>query len=259
MNKTIVVTYLCSSIAAQQANFQTFKDQNGLNQDYKEFISIESEGRRARYQLTGRYGPNAIEWFGVYAYIDLIVEGPAVPTDYRIVTWAEIDNPYSSGDFEAFECVTRYDRSQPFVEWHDITVRSYTGYRPDSFRRSTWLPDKEDIWTQSLTWLEDRYLSTYNSDLEFSSQSCFAMRKIDDINSQFAIKEGLVYKVRSGYQIHDKRYALHHSAIRENQPYPLEEANGVEVEILFDGLDIQLQAISCAYGLLAASTAIVLS
>ena len=64
------------------------------------------------------------------------------------------------------------------------------------------------------------------------------MRKVNDINSQFAIKEGLVYKVRSGYQIHDKRYALHHSARRVSQPDPLEEANGVEVELLFEGLDI---------------------
>ena len=124
------------------------------------------------------------------------------------------------------------------MEWHDITVRSYTGSRPDSFRRSTWYPDQDDIWTEAITWLEDRYQSTYNSDLELSSQACYAMRKVNHSNSQFAMKEGIIYTVRTGYQIHDKKYRLHHSAVRENQPYPIEEANGVQVEIMFEGLDV---------------------
>ena len=57
------------------------------------------------------------------------------------------------------------------------------------------------------------------------------MRNINDINSQFAMKENILYTVRTGYQIHDKQYRLSHSALRENQPYPIEEANGIEVEI----------------------------
>ena len=73
-----------------------------------EFDPIPLTHVYSKYTLKGKYGPNNMGWFGNYAYIYLEVGGDVIPDNYRVVTWMEMDNPYSPGNFEAFECVAIY-------------------------------------------------------------------------------------------------------------------------------------------------------
>ena len=221
--------------------------------EYLEFTSIPVTDTNSAYSLVGRYGPNALEWFGVYAFMDLEVRGPALENDNRIVVWAEFDIPDRPGTVEAFECVTRYEKDKPFVEWHDITIRSYTGVK--LFERSTWYPDRNDVWNRAITWVDERYTSTYDPLANYSTQACFAMRDVNDRNSAFKIKEGVIYTVRTGYAIHDSNYSIIKSAYNYGTTTPLEEGIGSAVEIQYWGVDVQLRNIGSSASALAVAAA----
>ena len=61
--------------------------------DNVEFDGINNADTQSRYWLRGKYGPNNMGWFGVYAYIYLEVGGAEIPDGSVVTTWAELIEP----------------------------------------------------------------------------------------------------------------------------------------------------------------------
>ena len=66
------------------------------------------------------------------------------------------------------------------------------------------------------------------------------MRDVNDPKSAFKIKEGVMYTVQTGYEIHGTTYNMLKSAYSYGATSPLEEGVGSPVEIEYWGVDVKL-------------------
>ena len=73
-----------------------------------------------------------------------------------------------------------------------------------------------------------------------SEQGCFAQRDVESFDSNFEIKDGVPYSVKTGYAVYDSSYSLAaHGAMvdQTSLPQPIKAAEGEPIEITFTGIE----------------------
>ena len=194
-----VITSLLAIICAWENNWE-------LSDDNFDAIDLSLI---SKYDLIGKYGPNNMGQFGVYAYIYLEVGGDEIEDGQVVSTWATVMdyNISTNGQFETAECRVIYRQNRTYAAYEDIDVRTYKG-RTEGFITS-WTGEA-NVWDKSVTFLESRYQQDYYEDDgdNISRVGCYMQRLADDWISDFDIKNGIDYRVVVGYNIYSGSYDI---------------------------------------------------
>ena len=169
--------------------------------------------------LSGEYG-----WFkkvGINSvFIRETVSGCQMAEDNVALTWAQIENPDEAGESEAFYCTVIYKEDKPAAMQGDIYSKTLdgTGIDFDALKNvapDEWCADEAadgckrhqvDQWARVLT--EPQTNFPYTSEGDKQSTSCTVFRTSSSPNAAFDIKNGMAYKVGTGYMLYTDMTAM---------------------------------------------------
>ena len=144
-------------------------------------------------------------------------DGPAVEDGHIFLAYTQLEDPAHKGYYESFTCQTVYRREQDFADPETVIVRNYygkgrfaaiaddadgktenNGFMDINFEDL--VDNKNSVWRADTVNAFSSFRSSYDAEMNTSSQTCTALRAVDD-TTNFAMKAGS-YKFIQGYRVY---------------------------------------------------------
>lgn len=202
------------------------------------------------YWQSGSYGfVTVIDGIGQsYLWIQSTVhDGPEVSDDHVFLMYTQMEDPTHEGFYESFTCQAAYNKAEAFAKPSSVIVRNYYGsgrfsntssgaaeqdsieggYTPPvngflDINFEDLVDDQNAVWRPDTVNIYSSYRSKHNAEKGTSSQTCTALRAVDD-STNFMLKAGS-YKFIQGYRVYSSSTSMNQFAKYQGESADIIEA-----------------------------------